>query len=330
MPQTNGSRPHAGRLALVADIGGTNARFALMAVDGDQRLVEERNLRVGDYPSAQSAAEHYLTAVTPDNWPQIAIVAVAAPSRGDRVEMTNSGWDFSVSDAGSQLGMAQVFVMNDYAAVCWGMLSQDPAQFVQIGDQPLKSRTGRFAAVGAGTGLGVGAVKRDADGELVVIDTEGGHVDFAPATEEEDAILVALRKRFGRVSSERLLSGPGLVNIFDAITGSESGSAPEEIIARAAAGDPDATRAIDHFCAVFGTFVGNVALMHSAYDGVFLTGGMVRAVADRLVAGSFRERFESKGRFSGIVAKIPTLWIPDPAIGLHGAAAALKSRLGKG
>ena len=323
------SRLDAGSLALVADIGGTNARFALMFVEGAQ-LMEQRTLRVRDFPSAQSAAEHYLEEVIAGSRPGAAIVAVAAPSRGDRVEMTNSGWDFSVSDAGSQLGIDQVFAMNDYAAVCWGMLDVDPAELIQIGEQPLKSRTGRFAAVGAGTGLGVGAVNRDADGQLTVVDTEGGHVDFAPATEEEDAILVALRKRFGRVSSERLLSGQGLLNIFDAMTGSESGLAPEAITARAAAGDADAARAIDHFCAMLGTFAGNVALMHSAYDGLFLTGGMVRAVTDRLLNGPFRERFESKGRFSGIVAKIPTLLVPDPAIGLRGAAAALKARLAKG
>lgn len=318
------TRLDAGTLALVGDIGGTNARFALMLADGE--LIAQRNLRVRDFPSAEKAAEHYLQEVLAGGRPRAAIVAVAAPSRGDRVEMTNSGWDFSVSDAGSQLGIDHVFVMNDYAAVCWGMLALDPSELVQIGGQPLKSRIGRFAAVGAGTGLGVGAVERDADGRMTVVDTEGGHVDFAPATQEEDAILVALRKRFGRVSSERLLSGQGLVNIYDAISGRESGEPPEAITARAASGDPDCMRAIDHFCAIFGTFAGNVALMHSAYDGLFLTGGMVRAMADRLAAGTFRARFESKGRFSGIVARIPTMLVSDPAIGLRGAAAALQAR----
>jgi len=318
------SRLDAGSLALVGDIGGTNARFALMLASGE--LIAHRNLRVRDFATAADAADHYLAEVLAGGRPPAAIVAVAAPSRGDRVDMTNSGWDFSVSDAGSQLGIDQVFAMNDYAAVCWGMLALDLAELVQIGEPPLKSRVGRFAAVGAGTGLGVGAVKRDADGQLTVVDTEGGHVDFAPATEEEDAILVALRKRFGRVSSERLLSGQGLVNIYDAITGAESGEPPEAITARAAAGDPDCLRAVDHFCAIFGTFAGNVALMHSAYDGLFLTGGMVRVMADRLATGTFRARFESKGRFSGIVARIPTMLVSDPAIGLRGAAAALQAR----
>jgi glucokinase len=310
-------------------VGGTNARFALLRLDVDGEPMNQRTLRVRDFPSAQHAAEHYLADETPHMLPGIGIVAVAAPSRGDRVSMTNCDWDFSVTHVGSQVGIDSMFAMNDYAAVSWGMLNIDPAELVQIGDKPVKGRVGRFVAVGAGTGLGVGTVTRDGDGRMAVVDTEGGHVDFAPATREEDAILAVLRKHFGRVSCERLLSGPGLVNIYDASIGDAMGVTPEHVTELAAGGDRNARRAIDHFCAMLGTFAGNVALMHSAYDGVFLAGGLVRALESELSRGIFRERFEAKGRFSGIVADIPTVLIPDPWIGLRGAAAALRSRLAK-
>jgi len=317
----------ASRSALVADVGGTHARFGLVNPQVEGEIAVQRTLFVKDFPTPVEAFDHYLADFQPDRRPRTAIVAVAGPPIDDIVKMTNGEWVISVAGMASRMGLDQLYVVNDVAAAGWGMLDLDPADLIQLGEKPLDRRTGRFVAIGAGTGLGVAAVTRDEEGHLTVADSEGGHVDFAPVSEAEDAILAALRKRFGRVSCERLLSGQGLVNIFDALTGSESGLAPEDITTRADAGDRDAERAIDHFCGMLGSFAGNLVLMHNARDGLFLDGGVLRAIAGRLVSGPFRQRFDSKGRFSPLLAEVPALLVRDPAIGLRGAAAALRDRL---
>jgi glucokinase len=139
---------------------------------------------------------------------------------------------------------------------------------------------------------------------------------------------VALRKRFGRVSYERLLCGTGLVNIYDAVTGKGVDITPEDITRRASAGDVEAMRIVEIFCEILGSFAGNVALMHGAWEGVFLSGCMLREMADTLASGSFRKRFETKGRFSAMLAEIPTVLVQQPSLGLLGSAAALRDRLG--
>ena len=314
--------------ALVADVGGTNARFALAPLDSQGAIIEQRSLRVRDYPSLADAANAYLTEVAPDNRPTAGMVAVAAPSVSDEIRMTNSDWNFSVSEARAQLGFDELQVINDFAANGWAVLDVAPAELLQVGEKALApDRVGSFAALGPGTGLGVGAVMRDSDGQVRVVETEGGHVDFAPVSEEEDAILIALRKRFGRVSYERLICGAGLVNLFQVVTGNDRAIAPEEITTRALAGDAEAQLAVDHFCNILGSFAGNVALMHGAWNGIFLSGCMLRSMADTLLNGKFRSRFETKGRFSNTVAQIPTLLVLDPMLGLRGSAAALRARI---
>ena len=319
----------AGELALVADIGGTNARFALAPLQGAPRLIEPRKWRVADYPTLADAARAYMDEVAPEKPPRTGIVAVAAPSNRDEVRMTNCKWQFSVSETKRQLGFHHFEVINDFAANSWGILDLDDEDLMSIGDKRLKSdRTGTFAALGPGTGLGVGAVKREADGTTTVFGTEGGHVDFAPVSEEEDRILVHLRKRFGRVSYERILCGSGLVNLYDAVTGKGLDIAPEVITGRASEGDAEAQRIVEMFCEILGSFAGNVALMHGAWEGVFLSGCMLRAMADTLRSGGFRTRFETKGRFSPMLADIPTVLVLQPSLGLMGSATALRRQSG--
>jgi glucokinase len=318
----------AGEFALVADIGGTNARFALASLDSSRALIEQRKWRVADYPTLADAARAYIAEVAPNNPPKVGVVAVAAPSNRDEVRMTNCKWQFSVSDTQRKLGFEHLQVINDFAANSWAVLDLDDSEMLALGDKKLGTkRKGVFAALGPGTGLGVGAVRRDEDDRLSVVETEGGHIDFAPVSEQEDAILVHLRKRFGRVSYERLLCGTGLVNIYDAITGKGVDIAPEAITS-GAGGDAEKKRAVEIFCEILGSFAGNVALMHGAWEGVFLSGCMLREMADTLAAGGFRERFETKGRFSAMLADIPTLLVQQPSLGLLGSAAALRDRLG--
>lgn len=313
-------------LALIADIGGTNARFALLEIEGEAGPVESHTIKVRDYPGLAEAAEAYFALVSPARRPHAAMVAIAAPPIGDTITMANSGWVFSLADVRERLGLESLTAINDFAAVSWAMLELPADRLLRIGTVPMERRFGRFAAVGSGTGLGVGAVSSDADGRMHVAATEGGHVAFAPLSDEEDALLAALRERFGRVSYERLLSGPGLMNIYQCLGGGER--QPEEILARAAsAADPTAQRTVEHFCAILGSFAGDVALVHGAWDGVFLSGGILVSLRDSLAASRFRERFEAKGRFAGRLAAVPTLLALDTSLGLRGAAAALRAEL---
>jgi glucokinase len=310
-------------LPLVADIGGTNARFALAPPDRPGTLILQRSLRVKDYPTLADAAEAYIAEVAPDARPRAAMLAVAAGPSQDEVRLTNSHWNFSISATRERLGLDALHIVNDFAANSWAVLGLDDAQLLQVGGRPLEKRTGNFVTLGPGTGLGVGGVSRDTDGRIRVTDTEGGHVDFAPLDAEEDALLHALRKRFGRVSYERLVCGQGLANIFGVLTGEET--TPEEITARAASGDAAAIRAIDHFCAILGSFAGDAVLMLGAWEGVFLCGGMLHTLSDSLLSSRFRQRFEAKGRFSPLVAATPTMLVLDPDLGLRGSAAALRA-----
>jgi glucokinase len=181
-----------------------------------------------------------------------------------------------------------------------------------------------YAVIGPGTGLGVGGlIVRD--GKCYPLETEGGHVSFPPGTPEEIEILIRLSEQFGRVSNERLICGPGLVNLHRAlseIAGEDPGPMqPADVTARAAAGDVRCMRTLDVFCAVFGAISGDLVLSAGAWDGVFLTGGLVPKLLPSLQHSGFRQRFEHKGRFSPAMARVPTLAIVHPRPGLLGAAA---------
>lgn len=306
---------------LVADIGGTNARFALTELQ-DSGLSEPRSWRVADFPTLADALSAYLAEVGPERQPRVAMLAVAASANGDQIRMTNCAWQFSVSEMKRKFGFDHLVAVNDFAANGWGVLDLPSSDLIPIGNKALQSRQGRFVVLGPGTGLGVGAVQRGASG-MQVVETEGGHVDFAPLSDEEDAILLELRKRFGRVSYERLLSGPGLANIH-AVVSATRGKAPEEVTRLALADDRNARRAVEIFCDILGSFAGDVALIHGAWDGVFLTGTMLHDMRETLNE-RFRRRFADKGRFSPTVAEIPTLLVAQPSLGLLGAASALRA-----
>jgi glucokinase len=314
-------------LALVADIGGTNARFALVPIDGPGAAIEPRSWRVDDFPNLADAARAYLDDAAPRSRVRAGMVAVAAPANRDEVKVTNCNWQFSIERTRRDLGLDELFVINDFAANSWGVVDLPPGGFTHIGN-PVSdgAREGMQAVVGPGTGLGVSAISL-AGGGISVYSSEGGHVDFAPVTDQESAILEWLRQRHHRVSYERLICGAGLLNIFQAIGGDESVATPEQVTARKAK-DPVAAEAVRIFCDVLGSFAGNVALMFGAWQGIYLAGGMLPPIREELLAGGFRRRFDDKGRFGPELERIPVILVEEPALGLLGAAAALRYRLG--
>ena len=313
-------------LALVADIGGTNARFALAPLGNGGAALHERQWPVSKFESFADAARFYLDETAPGGGVHYGMVAVASPANGDRIKVTNSAWDFSLDKARRALGFEALYAINDFAANSWAIADGGEREFTPLGGpEAVPDGQGAFAVVGPGTGLGVGAILRGPSG-TAVISSEGGHVDFAPVSAEEVEILGWLRKRHHRVSYERLLCGPGLLNIYHAIGGAASVTAPEQVTG--AKDDALAARSIRIFCEVLGSFAGNAALTFGAWGGVYLVGNLLQPIKEELRAGGFRARFDDKGRFGKALSKVPTLLVDEPALGLLGAAAALRHRIG--
>lgn len=323
-----------GARVLLADIGGTNARFALAETAAAMPLIAEsvREYVVADFPSLGDAARHYLDAIAPtaldDAGIHRGVFAVAGRVDGDVARITNHPWVISRSRIQAALGFDDLRLINDFAAQAMAILLLEGDALVPIGGavaRPVRNGSDRtYAVLGPGTGLGVGAlIVRD--GRAYPLETEGGHVSFPPGTPEEIAILERLSAQFGRVSNERLICGPGLVNIHRAlseIAGEDPGPMrPVDITARAAQGDLRCMRTIDVFCAVFGAIAGDLVLTTGAWDGVYLTGGLVPKMLHELQHSGFRQRFEHKGRFSSNMAAVPTLAVVHSHPGLLGAAA---------
>lgn len=314
---------------LVADIGGTNARFALAHTGtGAIELQQIRELHTADFASLADALRHYLQAGDLPT-PARAVLAVAAPVSGEQVRITNNPWHFSVSGLRRETGIAQLRLINDFAAVAYAV-SRLPAEHLQHLGGPLlhsaAGREGRYAVLGPGTGLGV-AHLLIRQGEAVVIETEGGHVGFAPSSAEEREVLRLLLQEFPRVSWERLLSGPGLLNLYRALAQLRGETAsllqPAQITQAASEGrDTLALHAVQTFCALLGSFSGDVVLGSGAWDGLFLAGGVTPRLLPWLQEDRFRSHFEAKGRFSDLLARVPSLLVNHPHTGLYGAAAA--------
>lgn len=317
-------------LALLADIGGTNARFALADNHRQAPLIVEslRQFQVADFPSLPDAARSYLeTMPAAGGRLSSAVFAIAGRIDGDEARITNHPWIISRTATQKALGLDRLRLVNDFAAQAMAIELLTAEDLVVIGSAPWaapSNQSGTYAVLGPGTGLGVSSlIVRD--GQCVALETEGGHVSFAAGTPEEAAILHCLSRHYGRVSNERLVSGGGLVNIHRALCEIDGETAealrPRDITAGAAGGDPRCRRAIEVFCAVFGAIAGDLALTLGAWDGVFLTGGLVPKLLTELQQSSFRQRFEAKGRFAPAMARVPTVAVVHPHAGLLGAAA---------
>ena len=318
-----------GRPLLLADVGGTNARFALADPGAERPLLDAsiRHYPVADFGSLAEAARHYLqaTGIRATG----AVFSVAGPVIGDAVRMTNHPWVIGIEATRVALGLEVLRVVNDFVAQAMAIRLLRPDDVRMLGApgwRPLAPEHGTYAILGPGTGLGVGALLVR-DGRTLALATEAGHVGFAPTSEAQCALLQALARRFGRVSNERLVSGEGLVSLHQALAeldGAAGGapvSVPADVTAGAAAGDARCQRTVALFCEVFGAVAGDMALGFGAWDGVFLSGGVVPHLLDALLQPGFRRHFEEKGRYREALSRVPAAAVLHPQPGLLGTAA---------
>lgn len=308
---------------LLADIGGTNARFALQ-VPG-RHPARYRVLKTADHPGLEAAIAHYLALVRPARKPNVAAVAVAAPVLGDAVALTNSSWSFSAAAVARVMGLDRLHVLNDFEALAWALTTFGRDDLHKMGRGRPVAQT-PSAVFGPGTGLGVSCLVPGPDDKPVALASEGGHVSLAAGTVRETRMIDVVRDRFGHVSAERVLSGPGLANIYAALAKLDAAapSAPMKpgAIARAARdrSDPRAGEAVAMFSALAGQFAGDLALTFGARGGVYVAGGVIPRLADAFDARLFRRRFEAKGRFASWLRRVPTWLITHPRPAMPGLA----------
>jgi glucokinase len=317
--------------SLVADIGGTHARFAIAysCMDGSNKnkpeLENRQTYQVAEFESLAVALQDYLNNIPRELRPSNAILAVASAVTDDHIVFTNSPWSFSISALKKELDLNELIVINDFAAVAWALPSLSNSDVDPIGPPHALHmlKPGVYAALGPGTGLGVAALKFDID-RSTVLETEGGHIGFSPRSDDEILILQYLQKHYERVSYERLLCGNGLLNIYrarcDLMKLPVVFLTPAEVSSGSRQGDPAAMAAATDFCSILGAFAGDTALMFGAWQGVFLSGGLLPHLMDEKGKNLFRQAFESKGRFSSLLVKTPTWIIKRTDIGKLGAA----------
>jgi glucokinase len=316
---------NSGGLGLVGDIGGTNARFALVEFDGpDPRLIEPTAYKGEDYKRAEDAIEDYLAKVGVKH-PDQAVVAVAGPIEHGSVHMTNLDWRISEDSLRRAGGFRSATLINDFTAQALAAPRLSPKDLRQIGPLPTSGQ-GDLAILGPGTGFGVAGMARR-HGVDTPLTTEGGHIAFAPTDEVEIEVLRLLTKKYGRVSVERILSGPGMEDLHIALGDAEGREVEpleaKQITDRALEGCADSLATVNRFCAVLGSTAGDIALALGARGGVFIAGGIGPKIIDLLQKGPFRQRFEAKGRFVDYMEAIPTHVILHPHTALIGAAVAL-------
>lgn len=314
---------------LVADIGGTNCRFGLVRASGEA-ATDVIAYRCADYPSPEAAAAVYLATIGAREGrrvaPQRVALAVATSVDGDIAQMTNSAWLVSRPRLAEALGAKQVLLLNDFEALALALPGLRDEDVHWIGSAR-PDRSLPMAVIGPGTGLGV-SVCVPADGHWIAVAAEGGHVTAAPADDFESEVLREMRREHAHVSAERALSGIGLPVLHRAVCrvrgAPDETLAAEEITRRAfEAHDPLCMATLDTFCAMLGTFAGNVALTVGARGGLFIAGGIAQKLGAAFIGPRFRARFEAKGRFSGYMTRIATGVIAVPYAALAGAAQAL-------
>jgi glucokinase len=310
---------------LIGDIGGTNARFAL-ADSGKPAFSNVETLQCDDYESADDAIRHYLKSVRAGT-PQAICLAAAGPIIDKRVRFTNNHWEIAADELAATFSIDAVRLLNDFEAIAYSVPYLTEEECMPIGlpePRPLVADNYMVGIIGPGTGLGAVGLRKHGD-LYIPIPGEGSHGGFAPETQVQIDILKALRERFDRVSSERLVSGPGLENIYWAlmrIRGEKRAHlAPAEIF-RAAIdnSDPLASEAVQMFFEVFGQVAGDLALTLGAQDGIFIAGGIAKRYPDLLKNSRFRSGFENKGRYRSLMERVPTQLILHDQPGLLGAA----------
>jgi glucokinase len=315
------------RDVVAVDIGGTHARFAIARVDGRRvvDLTEPVTLKTAEYASFQTAWEEF-GRINNGVMPKAAAIAVAAWVKDDVIKLTNNPWVIRPALIKDKLHVDAFTLVNDFEAVGHAV-AQAGDEFFQLicGPETRIQNGGITSIIGPGTGLGVAHVARH-DGKYFVNATEGGHIDFAPLDSIEDAMLARLRKRYRRVSVERIVSGPGLIEIYEtlaAIEGRAVQSLDDKTLWQMGMSGEDslAAAAVDRFCLSLGSVAGDVALAQGGSE-VVIAGGLGYRIKDILFRSGFAERFAAKGRFAGLMGSIQVKFITHPQPGLYGAAAA--------
>jgi len=325
MNSTDITQSLSGHERLIADIGGTNARFALLSPEGDvhQQIV----LPCADYSDIVSAIKAYLDQVC--NPPiDEAAMAIANPISGDWIKMTNYTWEFSIAETRDALNLKKLTFKNDFAALAMSLPLLTSADLKQVGGNAEQEQGSALAVLGPGTGLGVSGLVRSGE-NWIPLEGEGGHVSVAPASERECDIIKTCWKLYDHVSAERLVSGMGLQNLYKAICELEGAVAedlsPAEISTRGKeSADPYCAEALATFCGILGSVAGNLVLTLGAFGGVYIGGGIVPRLGSYFETSAFRERFEAKGRFRGHLEQVPAFVIHAKHPALIGIGEAFK------
>lgn len=311
------------RTVLVGDVGGTNARFALAhRIEGRVVLEHHDTFPASRFPTFLEGVQAFIDGC--EVKPTAGVIAVAGPVTEGQIDLTNSPWRVSEAEL-ETLGLTPARLINDFEAQAWGAPIVPADQLASLGGPAEGDPHAAVAVLGPGTGFGVAALARDGRGREVAMPSEGGHACFAPDDAVEDEVLRILRRRYDRVSIERLICGPGLLNLHRAlaeIDGRESHiDDPAEITATALA-EPNSPcgATLARFCAILGGVAGDIALITGARGGVFIAGGIAPRILPFLKASPFRERFESKGRFTDYMRAIPTHVVLHKHAALLGAA----------
>lgn len=314
--------------AIVADIGGTFARFSRVRLDS-LAIDAVEIYSCAEYSSLESVLLAYQRKHKLEHITQVAI-AIACPVLDDVVCMTNAHWQFSINELQQKLALSELTVLNDFNAIAMSLPALAESELVQFG-QGVADKNKTRVVLGAGTGLGVAHLVPHNQSHIAY-GGEGGHVSWGAKTEQEWFIACYLNKMYGHVSYERLLSGQGLENLYRALTAfhqhDENPLSAAQIVALALAGESVvAEAAVAQFLAILGAYAGDLALIFAAFGGVYIAGGIVPRLFPLLKQSDFRVRFEEKGRFSSFNAQIPTYVITAKQPGILGAAVHLKQRL---
>lgn len=314
---------------LLGDIGGTNVRLALkLSPEGE--IGHILNLTLRDHPDAASAIEHYLQQVGAASGPmrpRTGCLGAAGPVIGDHLQLFNAPWGFSIEGLRQALGLQRLRVLNDFTALALSLPHLPASELRQVGGGvPVKGMT--MGLLGAGTGLGVSGLVPTLEGHWAPVAGEGGHVSLPASNEDEERLIALLRGRYGHVSAERVLSGSGLVVLYEAhaeLAGKkpDENLSPADVTERGLSGQcPLSVAALNSFCLFMGTVASNLAVSLGAHGGLFIGGGIVPRLGDFFVRSGFRERFDAKGRYTGYLQRIPVFVIHTPYPGLIGASQA--------
>ena len=318
------------RSQLVADIGGTHARFGLIEQAG-ARVSRVATMRCADFPTPAAAALAYLADHSVADIPTSAAFALAVAIDDGPLKLTNGNWVFERNTLRADLGLDRLEFLNDFEALAFGLPDLVAGDYAQIGSGSF-GRDHVIAVIGPGTGLGVGAVAPTSHG-WATIPAEGGHVTLAANDELESAVISAARQSLPHVSAERFLSGMGLPFLYQTLAKVRGESAEAAFVAHEITHEAIQNRdalcvaTLDLFCAMLGSFAGNAALTLGAKGGVFIGGGVVPKLGDFFLRSKFRERFISKGRYQPYLEKIATALIISSDVALNGAAKALSPKV---